>query len=70
MLTRISCWACHFESLWTDDPAGFLRSACCRPGSCKAMMLHEPLMESRHAPKSAPRARYARRGSSRETLAS
>jgi hypothetical protein len=70
MLTRISCRACHFESLWTDDPAGFLRSACCRPGSCKATMLHEPLMELRQAPKSTSRARHARRAPSRETLAS
>jgi hypothetical protein len=70
MLTRISCRACHFESLWTDDPAGFLRSACCRPGSCNATMLHEPLMELRHAPKPTPRARGTRRTPSRETLAS
>jgi hypothetical protein len=36
MLTRVSCEACSFPCLWTDDPKGFLHACCRNPARCEA----------------------------------
>ena len=69
MLTQICCAACRLESLWTDDPKGFLRGVCSRPGNCTAMMIAEPATEARKKPKAAP-VRDPRRAPARQPLAS
>jgi hypothetical protein len=38
MLIRVSCNACGFVCLWTDDPQGFLREVCLEPDGCQARL--------------------------------
>lgn len=53
MLRRIACARCRLGSLWTDEPAGFLATVCCRPGRCEAVLLDEEFAAGTGSPAAA-----------------